>query len=309
MLIPGLERANGVAVDPGLGRIFVVSAANQKVFALNALTHDVEGSVSVCAQPFGIAVNQVTQKVYVACFGSGEVAVIDGAQLQLVKTINVGSEPSWIALDPTRNRIYVTLHGNDSLAIIDGRTDELALRLKTGGSGTWGLAFNPILNRLYIGHRNSLSVTTLDLTTLNILWSQTIFPFPDGAPYSLALDTARQRLYIVGGANVAQVSVWEVKEESLGLLARIPVGVGGPDGGGGLVVNPATGNVFVSNSADNTVSVIDGDTLRVVHTITTARDPFAMAVNPSRYLVYVAHRQGNVLSYIGDVYWLWRRPR
>ncbi len=304
LLIPGLERANGVAVDTILGRLYVVSRDNQRVFILDAYTHDLLGSVPVCGQPFGIAVNEVTHKVYVACFSTGEVAVLDGATQTLKAVIGVGSEPSWVAVDPVRNRIYVTLHGNDSVAVIDGRTDALALRLKTGGAGTWGLAYNPLLNRLYVGHRESFSVTTIDLTTLQILWDQTIFPFPDGAPYSLAFDPDRNRLYIVGGANVDQVSVWEVKDSGLGLLARIPVDAGGPDGGGGLVVNPTTGNVFVSNAAANTVTVIDGDTYRRIATIPVAPDPFAMAVHPSRNLVYVAHREGNVVSFIADVYWL-----
>lgn len=155
-----------------------------------------------------------------------------------------------------------------------------------------------------MGHRDAGTVLTIDLYTFQILWDQTVVPFTgaDRQPYSLAFDPETNRLYVVGGANVGQVAVFEAKPEGLGLKTRIAVGTGGPNGGGGLVVNPRTHHVFVSNAQDNTVTVIDGATDRVVATIPVARDPFAMAVNPVTNLVYVGHRAGNIVWLIGDIY-------
>ena len=304
ILIPGLDSPNGLALDRDLNRLFVVSRGNQQVFVLDAYTHRVIGHVNICGQPFGIAVNELTHKVYVACFGSGQVAIVDGQNMRLEKVLFVGPEPCWLAVDAARNRVYVTLHGNSTVVVIDGYSDQVAYTVKTGQAGMWGLAFNPNLNRLYVGHRDAGTVLTIDLYTFQILWSQTVIPFAgdDRQPYSLAFNPETNRLYVVGGPNVSQVAVLEAKPDSLGLLTRIPVGAGGADGGGGLVVNTRTNHVFVSNSQDNSVTVIDGDQNRVITTIPVADDPFAMTVNPTTNMVYVGHRRGNIVWFIGDIY-------
>lgn len=303
--IPGLSSPNGLAVDESLGRLFVVSRENQQVFVVNTYTQRVIGHVDVCAQPFGITVNPLTHKVYVACFGSGEVAVLDGQAMHPLKRIFVGPEPCWLDVDQARNRIFVTLHGNSTLIILDGEADSILHTVKTDVAGMWGVAYNPNLNRVYVGHRDARSILTVDMNTFRILWSQTVIPFsqkPGLQPYSLAFNPRTNRLYVVGGENVGQVAVFEAKPDSLGLITRIGVGTGGADGGGGLVVNPRTNHIFVSNSLDNTVSVIDGEYNRVITTIPVAEDPFGMAVNTNTNVVYVGHRQGNIVWRIGDIY-------
>ncbi len=303
--IPGLSSPNGLAVDESLGRLFVVSRENQQVFIVNTYTQRVIGHVDVCAQPFGITVNPLTHKVYVACFGSGEVAVLDGQAMHPLKRIFVGPEPCWLDVDQARNRIFVTLHGNSTLIILDGETDSILHTVKTDVAGMWGVAYNPNLNRVYVGHRDARSILTVDMNTFRILWSQTVIPFsqkPGLQPYSLAFNPRTNRLYVVGGENVGQVAVFEAKPDSLGLITRIGVGTGGADGGGGLVVNPRTNHIFVSNSLDNTVSVIDGEYNRVITTIPVAEDPFGMAVNTNTNVIYVGHRRGNIVWRIGDIY-------
>ena len=84
------------------------------------------------------------------------------------------------------------------------------------------------------------------------------------------------------------------------LLDTIPVGQGGADGGGGLAVNPATNRIYMTNSASNTVSAIDGLTNRVRTTIPVGVDPFGVAANPVTGLIYVANRAGSTLSLFYD---------
>ncbi len=312
LLIPGLNVPNGLAVDERLGRLFVVSRESNEVFVLDArlpnpLTHRVLKRIPVCRRPFGIAVDDVTHKAYVACFASNSVAVIDGTSLRLIKTILVGPEPSWVAVDAARHRVFVTQHGDNHLAIIDGTTDLLAafLRSDDADDGAWGLAFDPNLNRVYVGYRNSGTVTPFDMNTFRVLHQQKIVPFPDAvyrSVYSLAFNPRTNRLYVVGGGGVSKVAIFEVKPESIGLITRVSVGTGGYQGGGGLVVNPDTNHVFVSNSKEGTVSVIDGETNRVIATVRVNRDPFGMAVNSRTRVVYVGHRKANVVWMLGDIY-------
>ena len=55
-----------------------------------------------------------------------------------------------------------------------------------------------------------------------------------------------------------------------------------------VAVNAATDTIYVSNSNDGTVSVIDGSTTKVTATITIGGMPQGIAVNPATNMVYVA---------------------
>ncbi|NPA91666.1 MAG: hypothetical protein GXO55_09515 [Chloroflexi bacterium] len=147
------------------------------------------------------------------------------------------------------------------------------------------------------------------METFQALPKQKVVPFPlDSyrAVYQLAYNPRTKRLYAVGGNNVGKVAVFEAKEDGLGLITRVPVGKGGYDGGAGLVVNERTNNIFVANSKDNTITVLDGYTHRVWATIPVAEDPYALAVEFPTNTIYVGHRASSIVWMLGDVY---RRAR
>jgi len=65
-----------------------------------------------------------------------------------------------------------------------------------------------------------------------------------------------------------------------------------------LAVDEQRNRVYVSNQADNTVSVIDGATNTVVRTVRVGRNPDGVAVNPRTNTIYVANLGGGTLSII-----------
>jgi len=67
-------------------------------------------------------------------------------------------------------------------------------------------------------------------------------------------------------------------------VSRVPVGKS-PDF---VAVNSVTNRIYVSNSGDGTVSVVDGATNTVIATITVGGQPLGIAVNPGTNMVYVA---------------------
>ncbi len=56
--------------------------------------------------------------------------------------------------------------------------------------------------------------------------------------------------------------------------------------------------IFVSNEKDNTVTVVDGDTLEVIKTIPTARRPRGIIASPDGKEVYVAAGDGDIMDVI-----------
>src|SRR5580700_5256269 len=65
-----------------------------------------------------------------------------------------------------------------------------------------------------------------------------------------------------------------------------------------LAVDKKTNRVYVSNQADDTVSVIDGATNKVLSTVRVGHSPNGVAVNPNTNSIYVANLTGGSLSII-----------
>jgi YVTN family beta-propeller protein len=65
-----------------------------------------------------------------------------------------------------------------------------------------------------------------------------------------------------------------------------------------LAADQKTNRVYVSNQADDTVSVIDGATNKVLSTVRVGHSPNGVAVNPNTNTIYVANLTGGSLSII-----------
>jgi len=89
------------------------------------------------------------------------------------------------------------------------------------------------------------------------------------------------------------VAVWD---SNWNLAATIPVGTNPV----GVAVNETTNNIYVANSGNNNINVIDGTSNSVVATIAdpNAVAPVAVAVNASTNTIYVANSQSNNLTVI-----------
>lgn len=90
-------------------------------------------------------------------------------------------------------------------------------------------------------------------------------------------------------AGLMPASLWAV-----GPLATIPVG----KSPGPMVIDPTTHSVYVVNTGDNTVSVIDSESLMVKAVVKVAPGPSSIAANPAANLVYVASVNGGTLTAI-----------
>jgi YVTN family beta-propeller protein len=65
-------------------------------------------------------------------------------------------------------------------------------------------------------------------------------------------------------------------------------------------VNPNANRIYVANADDNTTSVIDGKTNKVITDIKVGQDPEAVSANPNTNMIYVANADDNTISVIDD---------
>ncbi len=306
-LPPPLDYPQAIAVDPDTGRLYVSSATNDRVYLLDAVTLGTLGSTPVGDQPWGITYFAALDKVYVANWGDGTVSVLDGGTLKLLATIQVGANPTW--LRQAGDKIQLIDYGADNLVTIDPATDTVyRTQHLSRTNGNWALAYNPNLDLTYVTSRDSKSITVVDATG-----ERTVLlagPSIAWEPYQLDFNPVLNRLYVicdVDGQLNDEVLVYQPNGITLARVGRITVGSAGPDmpwgedGRGGVIANPITGSVFVSNAYDNNVSVIDGMTNTVVATVSTGKSPFGLGIDPARKRIYSANRESDNVTMIPDV--------
>lgn len=222
---------------------------------------------------------------------------MDAATLDLQTDIALGSGPDWelamMAIDPGQQNIFVASHARNALVLVsDSATYRLA---DANGGGTWGVAGDPGLKRVYVTNRDTANLSALDAASdYKYIAESNILPCRDerAAPYGLGFNPANSNLYVACSVNgsVDRLAVYTAGATGLHYVTTIPTGNGGRNGGGGIAVNPLTGHVFVTNSAANTVSIIDSNTNSPLLEVAVGSDPFGIAVDPLTGLIFVADR-------------------
>jgi YVTN family beta-propeller protein len=266
------------------------------------------GQFSLSESPWGVAVDPMARLVYAATFGGGTLRILAADTLAPVHlaTFGLDAQLTNVAVVPGRSTALTVSHSRNELYVVHGPTGAVVATQPTGGSGAWGVAYDPQLNRAYVSHRDSGSITTMDG---NAGWAQipgqTLQPCgPGGQAYGLAVNVIKRWLYIAcaPAGNVNEVKVYTMSEGGLNFQASVPVGNGGDDGGGGIAVNTSTGNVFFTNSTSNTVSVINSTTHQVIATLATGSTPFGAAVDPVTGKVFVGNKTSNTLTVLDDTF-------
>jgi YVTN family beta-propeller protein len=223
----------------------------------------------------------------------------------------VGTNPSLIAILPDLDTVFALVQGGSKVAIIQGVN--LAATIDAGGSKPFGIAADPVFQRIFISHRDSGSLSVLRRE--NGAWRAFAGPkFTDNRQvFELAYHTATQRLFLVYARTIDGVDrwfldVWEPRDVGeWGRFATQEIPSGGAIasplvGGTGLEVNPSTGNLFVVNTGADSLTVIDGVTLGVVGTVVLGDDPFAVAINSRINEVYIGLRSPGRLIKLEDTY-------
>jgi len=302
--LPEGMHPKGVAVNAETHRVYVTSRDNDRLYMIDGLTNTVLGSVKVGDEPWGVAVNRNTNKVYVANYASGNLFVLDGATLTIQTMFWIGPQPIFVDINENTNTVFAVTYGNDNLVVINGITDTVVRIAGTRNYGSWGLAVNPNLNRVYVSGRDSATITTMDgNNNWELIMDQTV-KVGDAyscTPYDMAFNPVNNKLYVAcAQGGVDRSLIFLATPGGLVFQAQVGIGAGGADGGGGVVVNTATGNAFFTNSLANTVSVISGTTNAVIATVPVGGNPFGIGVDPVTGRVFVGNRSTNDVSVFQD---------
>ncbi len=315
----GVCHPKGIKVDPSTNRVWVASRDSNEVFVFDdgpPLT--LAQRIGVGRAPFNIAIVPARHRAYVTNYGSytntfdsqhaPSISVVDTsnpASYRVIRTISLpsNSAPAYIVSNDTTGRVYAAIYGTNEVRVIDSAIDDVvAIIPMSGGSGTFGIAANPNIDRVYATNRGG-TVYVIDGETNAV--TEIINERPNGgifSPFVATVNTANNRLYVTfatdpGFMNPNQVAVYDTSREGTSALTEIPVGNGAE---GGIAVNTLRNCIYVTNSADNTVSVINSVTNLLVATVIGFANPFGIDANPARAAIYVGNRGSNAVIRLTD---------
>ena len=242
-----------MAVNPNTNRIYVANCCDNTVTVIDGVTNSTV-TIPVGTTPIGIAVNPVTNRVYVANDWSNDVTVIDGLTNQAIATLPVGEAPYSVAVNPVTNKVYVAVQGSGfsyapgNVTEIDGATHE-AVEIPAGLQPVL-LAVNALTNKIYVaGGQSNGDVTVIDGATRQT--AHVAIPlgqFGFAGLGSVAINEVTNTIYVTDFMSTNLIVIDGVTNE----LSLRPV----PLYSSFVTVNPVHNRVYVSNSNDATVTII-----------------------------------------------------
>jgi YVTN family beta-propeller protein len=237
------ESPVGIAVNPTASWIYVTNLDSRSISVIDGISNSVaetirfgEGGI-----PYGLAVNPLTNRIYVTDIGSNSVHVIDGQTNKLISTVSVGMKPVNIAVNIRGNTVYVSNYDSNDISVIDGSTNQLIKNIPVDGDKPAGIAFNPISNKVYVSNIGSETVSVLDVSDIN-----------------------NSRILKNITVNPSTTSIYDEKNS----LLEIPANLDFPLITSFVTFDPTDNLAYLTNTASNTISVIDGETDSVAVRIT-----------------------------------------
>ena len=244
-----LAVGDGMAVDSTHHKAYVTHPDDNAVSVVDLTTDTVTATIPVGGFPFRVAIDEELDRAYVGNTNDGTVSEIDTTTDAVVRTIEGFSEPRGLTVDPASHRVYVANFGwGENLASFDPTSDPVDVTTSDYvGSRPWSVAVDPTTSRAY--------VITLFGDTLASVTGTTVSDVLGGfdGPINVALDPTSQQAYVVTNNDPMAVFVVDVAQDPMTTTGSLPTGPHPSD----VVLDAATGTLFVSDLDAGTVSVID----------------------------------------------------
>jgi YVTN family beta-propeller protein len=243
-------------------------------------------------------------------------------------TIPTQLAPVDLAIYQATDTLYATNAGpGNTVSVINGMTCNASVtsgcantpQTVTVGNTPLGVAVNQATHTIYVANNNDNTVSVISGNDCNATntagCGETPPSVPLGSPpVALAVNQRTDTIYVLEPGTPSTVAVVDgahcnatVTTGCSHLGPTITVGNSYPGLPAELAVNDATNSVYVGNSIDNTVSVINGATCNGHFTtgcnqrptvVTIGRGVADVAVDPGSGLVYVSNSNDDTVSII-----------
>jgi YVTN family beta-propeller protein len=220
------------------------------------------------------------------------------------KDIKMDNKPFILTVNSVNGDIYLSNRESDTLTILNGKTNQKDRDIPIGNEPA-DIEVDPDKNILYVTHPSDGNISVINLKKINVKEYKPINIIQTRlSPLYIALNSIDSKLYV---SNFIQNTVSVINldlqqygrsvvhlEEKNYSIKNITVGRGPTE----IEFNSDLNVIYVINSKDNTVSVINGTTNKVNSTIKVGKEPARIEVNPDENMIYVTNYGSNSVSVI-----------
>jgi DNA-binding beta-propeller fold protein YncE len=311
--LPAATAAPAVAYNATTNTYYVANGFTGNVSVIGGASNTITTNIPVGPAGkdlYSIAVNPTTNMVYVTSYLTGTLTVINGATNAISTTIPTAApQPVAIAVNYTTDVVYVLGESNQqNLIVYNGATNQMVTGLQIPGT-TFGLAVNSKTNTVFVtnvGTANIVTPMNPMLHPVSAPWLTVI----DGASNTVTANVQQQNGITAVAVNETTGNVYAVEPEENALvlntlmapttststtstsspqwtLASTIIVGNAPNT---VAVNPTTNMIYVGNTVNPSLSVINGatNTLSTPPSIPLPAAPTSLAVNATGNFVYAA---------------------
>jgi len=336
----GIVGPQNAIVDAATNTVYVANEGASSISVLDGATCNAHTPNLCPTHPPGLAggfdagfitLDPQTQTIYYSSQALNDVWVLDAATCNAIKTsgctrfaptTTTDDGPSGIAVDPATHTVYSNDREANKISVIDSSICnahhlsgcDTAWPEITLGDSPHASVLNPLTHTLYVNNRNDNTLSVIDTADCNAITSSgcgAVLPttavgnFPDQEVVDQATNTIYVSNRTDNTVSVVNGAICNAGDTSGCGQTWPTIAVG--DSPQAIGINPITNTIYVTNTNDNTVSVIDGSTCngsdtsgcgQAVATIAVGSGPRSVGVDPNTDTIFVGNRDDGTVSVI-----------
>jgi YVTN family beta-propeller protein len=275
---------------------YVTNTGSGTVTVLDVVNVRVDREIPVGQNPLAVAVSPTLPEVYVVNAGpensQGSLSIIDAEKNAVVATVALHRSPASIDLNAAGTLAFITNSGSNSISIVDLKSRQEIAQLGAGEEPV-AARISPDGRTLVVANRGGNSVSIIDAAARRV---RSIFDnCPGAADVVILPDSTKAFAACSAGHQVLVIALADSKTspgqpdclESVLDVGRAPIQ---------LALKPDGGEVFVSNSASNSISEIYANTDDVAGAYLMGDDPVRGLVSSDNAVLYVANFRSQYVS-------------
>ena len=274
-----------ICYDSGSNCMYTANSYSGTVSAIDCAHDTVVRLVAVGGCPDAIKAGPAG-KVYCANYDDGSISVISASG---VKTVRVCRFPLSLSYDPVNHKVYCGTNTQNLVTVIDAAQDTVVANVEIGSCSPT-LCFNPEGNCTYAAGSDQAAITAIGGESDTI---EAVIAFGACYPGPLCYNTTNNRLYCL---DYRKGLLFVIDGDSNRVLKALKTR-STYYGSDTLIWSQASNKVYIANSGDSTVSILDCASDSIVATVGTGKSPQALCCTDDGR-VYVANHEGGSVAVI-----------
>jgi DNA-binding beta-propeller fold protein YncE len=213
--LPGFHEPQGIAVVPDPPAVAIANGDTGTLQLLDGNTLQTRWTTKVGGDADNVRYDAPAKQLYVAA--EGGLFDVDPASGKVAAHIEIAGHPESFQLERDGARVFANLPGASQVVVGDRQRVSVLSRWNTGScQANYPMALDETTHRVFVGCRRPAAVTVFDTTN-----GKTVSSTPTvGDTDDLFYDTARKRVYVIGGEGF--VDVFTRDGETLRRVFRAP---------------------------------------------------------------------------------------